>query len=55
MFSPEVAVKKQSEEEFDDPSRVHDLPDRTPGEILYLRNQLFAPRSPAIIASKQDL
>lgn len=28
-------MKKQSEEEdFHDPSLVHDLPDRTPGEIL---------------------
>lgn len=29
-------MKKQSEEEedFGDPSLVHDLPDRTPGEIL---------------------
>jgi hypothetical protein len=34
-LSPVVGVKKQSEEEdFRDPPFVHDLPDRTPGEIL---------------------
>lgn len=31
----EETVHKSEEEDFRDPSLMHDLPDRTPGEILY--------------------
>jgi len=36
LVSP-VGVKKQFEEGFRNPSQLDDLPDRTPGEILFLQ------------------